>query len=152
MPGDHDGDIVPTVGSGGGAYAFRVTEPAGHVQVAEGFAKGDRGQLIPDLLLESSAVLGNGKVESASLPLEVLYQLFDALDDHGRDGTLQCAVRVDGPVEIVYITDLIDIRLRSADAEEAEGRLVIGRYYLQRSCHHKGFLYSGDQRRRLARR
>ena len=139
VAGNDDGYIVPAIGRGGGADAFGIAQPAGHVEVAEGFAEGDRCQLVPDLLLEGSTILGNGKFKDPSLSLEILDKLFDALDDHGRDGALQFAGWFDGPVEVVYEADLIDIRFRSADAEEAQGRLIIGRYYLQRSCHYKGF-------------
>jgi len=120
VTGDDDGEVIPAVGGGGGPDAFGVAQSAGHVEVADGLAEGDGSKFIPDLLLEGRALLVNRKVEDPSLSLEVLYQLFDALYDHGRDGALQLTRAVDGPVQVVYKADLADVGVRSAYPEKAQ--------------------------------
>lgn len=118
---DDDGDVVPAVGGGGGADRLGIAETAGHFEVTNGLAKGDCRQFVPDALLERGAVLGHGKIEDAALSLEILDQLFDALDHHGGNGAVEAGMLHFCVVKMVDKADLIDIGSRAADAEQAQG-------------------------------
>jgi len=121
VAGDDDSDIVLAIGGGGGADRLGIAETAGHLEIADGLTKGDGGELVPDALLEGGAVLGNGKFKNTALTLEILDQLFDALDDHGGHGALEAGMAGFRIIEVVDKADLIDIGVRAADAEQAQG-------------------------------
>lgn len=121
VTGDDDGDIVLTVCGGGGADGLGIAEAAGQFEIADGLPKGDGGELVPYPLLKGRAVLGDGEVEDAALPLKILDHLFDALDDQGSHRALEARVMIFSVVEMVYEADLVDIGICSPDTEKTKG-------------------------------
>ena len=132
MARDDDGDIVLAIGGGSGANRLGIAETTGHFEIADGLTKGDGGELIPDTLLERGAFLVDGEIKDAALSLEILNQLFGALDDHGADRPLPTTALVFRVFEVIDKADLTDISIRTPDAQQAERGLVIRRSEGQR--------------------
>lgn len=57
VAGYNDGDMIFTVGTGGGADDFGVAKPLGKVHIADGFAIRDFQQFTPDPFLKIGAFL-----------------------------------------------------------------------------------------------
>jgi hypothetical protein len=133
VAGNDDDDIVLAVRGGRGADGLGIAEAAGEFEIAERFPEGDGGEFGPNALLEGGTFLADGEVEDAALSLEILDQLFDALDDEGRDGALEAGVFCFGCIEVVDEADLVDVGRSASHAEQSQGGLVVGRGDVQRS-------------------
>jgi hypothetical protein len=109
VAGDDNDDIIFSVGGSRGADGLGIAETAGEFEVAEGLSEGDGGEFAPNALLERGTFLADRKVKDAALALEILDQLFDALDDKGWDGAQEAGLFCLGIIEVVDKADLVDV-------------------------------------------
>ena len=80
MAGNNDRYIISSIRAGYGPCGFGIAGLTCQVKITDGLAIGNSEQEVPDLFLKRSAFLVEDQFKYSSFSMEILYQLFNALN------------------------------------------------------------------------